>query len=428
MAATQNHLHLVTASTTDAFERYRRDFPAFERSRATSHDARPAVHYLDNAATTQQPRPVIDAMTRVVEQGLGPVHRGLYPWAEEASDTYEQARAAVAGFVGSADPNELIFTRSATDSINLVAAGWLHQRLSAADRVWVTRMEHHANWLPWQRVCRETGAELRVIELHGDGRLDLESADGLFDPRTRLIALTHQSNVLGVETPVRAITAEAHRHGIPVLVDAAQTVAHRPVDVTKLDCDFLAFSAHKMHGPTGIGALWARSERLAETEPVSLGGGMVDLVRDDDALWSSIPQRFEAGSPNLVGAAGFAAAARYLDGVGRPQIAEHLAELTGRAASALQSVPGLRLLPQDPPAARNAILSFTIDGVHPHDIAQVAAEHDVALRAGHHCCQPLMQHLGVAATARASFALYNEPADVDALATAVEDAVRVMRR
>lgn len=427
MAATGPRLRVVTTDSTDPIAGCRRDFPALERADAADLDRQPRVHYLDNAATTQQPRTVIEAMTQLVSQGLGPVHRGLYPWAEGASEVYEQARAAIAGFVGSRNPNQLVFTRSTTDAINLVAAGFLRPRLSAGDQVWVTRMEHHANWLPWQRVCREAGAELRVVELHEDGRLKLESANGLFSRSTRLIALTHQSNVLGVETPVRAITEEAHRNGIPVLVDAAQTVAHQPVDVTELGCDFLAFSAHKMFGPTGIGALWARRELLAETEPTLLGGGMVDLVRDDDALWTSIPQRFEAGSPNLIGAAGFSAAARYLDDVGRLAIAEHLSELTARAVSALGSIRGLRLLPEAASVSRGPILSFTIDGIHPHDIAQVAAEHGVALRAGHHCCQPLMAHLGVAATARASFALYNTTADVDALAAAVEDVIRVMR-
>jgi cysteine desulfurase/selenocysteine lyase len=402
-------------------DRCRADFPALSEAPGGR-----ALHYLDSAATTQQPRAVIDAMARCAAAGLGPVHRGLYPLAERASEAYEQARAAVARFVGAASPDELVFTRSATESINLVAAGWLRPRLNPGDQVWVTRMEHHANWLPWQRVCRERGAELRVIELDASGALDLGRCHGLFDPRTRLIAMTHQSNVLGFANPIAAICAEARRHDIPVLVDAAQSVGHRAVDVGALGCDFLAFSAHKLCGPTGIGALWARAERLAETEPLLVGGGMVDLVRDDDALWTDVPQRFEAGSPNLVGAVGFAAAVAYLDGIGRAAIAAHVAALTGRAAAALAGIPGVRLLP-DGGAARESILSFTVDAAHPHDIAQLAAEHGVALRAGHHCCQPLMRHLGVAATARASFALYNTDTDVDALATAVEDAIRIMR-
>ena len=397
------------------------DFPALSRMPGV-----PALHYLDNAATTQQPRVVIDAMAHRALTGIGPIQRGLYPLAEQATAAYEQARATVARFIGATNPNELVFTRSATESINLVAWGWLRPRLQAGEQVWVTRMEHHANLLPWRRVCQERGAELRVIELNEDGTLDLAGADGLFASGTRLIALTQVSNVLGVENPIADLCAEARAWGIPVLVDAAQAVGHLPLDLAGLGCDFLAFSAHKMHGPTGIGALWARAEHLAETEPLLLGGGMVDLVRDDDALWTTVPERFEAGSPNLMGAIGFAAAADYLTIIGMARVAEHVAGLARAAAAALADIPGLRLLPTAT-AERLSIVSFDIDGVHPHDIAQLAAEHGVALRAGHHCCQPLMRHLGLAATARASFAAYNDAADVEALARAMDDVIRVLR-
>jgi cysteine desulfurase/selenocysteine lyase len=401
----------------------RADFPALRRPRGG-----PPLHYLDNAATTQQPRSVIDAMARLAETGVGPVQRGLYPLAEQATALYEQARATVARFIGAQRADELVFTRSATEAINLIAWGWLRPRLQPGERVWVTRMEHHANLLPWQRVCRECGAELRVIELGADGKLDLEraSAAGLFDPRTRLIALTLVSNVLGVENPVADLCAAARAPGIPVLVDAAQAVGHQPLDVGALGCDFLAFSAHKMCGPTGIGALWGRAEQLAATEPLLVGGGMVDLVRDDDALWAPVPERFEAGSPNLVAAVGFAAAADYLTDLGMARIAAHVGALARRAVDALAELPGLRLLP-GPATPRTSIVSFDIDGVHPHDIAQIAAEQGVALRAGHHCCQPLMRHLGLAATARASFAPYNDADDVDALVGALQQVIRVLR-
>ena len=400
----------------------RADFPAFAQGRSD-----PPLHYLDNAATTQQPRPVIDAMTRFAETGVGPVHRGLYPLAERATAAYERARATIARFIGAPSADELVFTRSATEAINLVAWGWLRPRLRSGERVWVTRMEHHANLLPWQRVCRERGARLRVIELSDDGTLDLDGAEGLFDPRTRLIALTQVSNVLGVENPVAEICAEAGRHGIPVLVDAAQAVGHLPVDVTALGCDFLTFSAHKMCGPTGIGALWGRGEHLAATEPLLVGGGMVDLVRDDDALWTLVPERVEGGSPNLVGAVGFAAAADYLTGIGMQRIATRVAELARNAVDALREIPGLSLLP-DAGTPRTSIVSFDIEGVHPHDVAQIAAEYGVALRAGHHCCQPLMCHLGLAATVRASFGAYNDGADLEALVRALHGTAQALRR
>jgi len=399
------------------------DFPALDRS-----GREPPLHYLDNAATTQQPRPVIDAIERLAERGVGPVHRGLYPLAEEASEVYEQARARVARFIGAARADELVLTRSATEAVNLVAWGWLRPRLAPGDQVWVTRMEHHANLLPWQRVCRERGAALRMVELAGDGTLDLAAAraDGLLGERTRLIAVTQVSNVLGVTNPVAQLCAAAAEAGIPVLVDAAQAVGHQPVDVARLGCDFLAFSAHKMHGPTGIGALWARAGHLADTEPLLLGGGMVDQVHDDHADWAPVPERFEAGSPNLLGAVGFAAAADYLDGLGRERVAGHVHGLASRAAEMLAEIPGLRLLP-GPQTPRTSIVSFHIEGLHPHDIAQIAAEHGVALRAGHHCCQPLLHHLGLAATARASFAAYNDDTDVDALVRALHAAIRVLR-
>jgi cysteine desulfurase/selenocysteine lyase len=285
-------------------------------------------------------------------------------------------------------------------------------------------MEHHANLLPWQRVCRERGAELRVIELGEDGSLDWQAAAGLFDSRTRLISLCHVSNVLGIENPVQAVCARASAEGIPVLVDAAQSVAHTRVDATALGCDFLAFSAHKMYGPTGIGALYAKPARLEEMEPLLVGGGMVDQVTMAAASWAKSPERFEAGSPNLAGAAGFAAAVEYLTGLGMDAIHAHVSRLTRQAVAALAEVPGLRLIPERS-VERSAIVSFVIDGVHPHDLAQVAGEQGVALRAGHHCCQPLMRHLGVAATTRASVAVYNSAADIEALLRAIDTARRL---
>ena len=385
-----------------------------------------ALHYLDNAATTQKPEPVIAALSECYRECNAPIHRGLYPLAEAATRRYEQARATVARFIGAPSADQLVFTRSTTEAINAVAQGWARARLARGDRIWVTRMEHHANLLPWQRVCRERGAELRVIELREDGSLDWQAAEELFDRRTRLIALSQISNVLGIENPVQALCARAAEEAIPVLVDAAQSVAHSRVDVTDLDCDFLAFSAHKMYGPTGIGALYAKAERFAEMEPLLVGGGMVDEVTLEAASWAGGPQRFEAGSPNLAGAVGFAAAVEYLNQLGMEAIHTHVAGLTRRAIETLAQVPGLRLIPERS-VDRAAIVSFVVDGVHPHDLAQIAGEQGVAVRAGHHCAMPLHQRLGVPASVRASFYLYNTPDEVDQLGAALEAALRIFR-
>ena len=394
----------------------RADFPLLHSSELGR-----SLHYLDNAATTHKPQAVIEAISDCYRECYASVHRGLYPLAEAATRRYEQARETVARFVGAPAAEQLVFTRSTTEAINMVACGWARPRLSPGERIWVTRMEHHANLLPWQRVCRQRGAELRVIELCEDGSLDWQGAEDLFDPRTRLIALCHVSNVLGFANPVQAICAEAAAQGIPVLVDAAQSVAHHAVDVNDLDCDFLAFSAHKMYGPGGIGALYAKPVRLEEMEPLLLGGGMVDEVTLDAASWAAYPARFEAGSPNLADAVGFAAAVDYLSRLGRDAVHRHVSALTRQALDALTGVKGLGLLPR-PGVDAAGIVSFSLDGVHPHDVAQIAGEQGVALRAGHHCCQPLMQHLGLAASVRASFAVYNSEADIDALLQAIAQA------
>ncbi|MEJ2347243.1 MAG: SufS family cysteine desulfurase [Gammaproteobacteria bacterium] len=392
----------------------RRDFPLLH----STAGGLPFV-YLDNAATSQKPAVVIEAVADCYRRHYGPVHRGLYPLAEEASARYERARARLARFVGAPAPEQLIFTRSATEAINLVAAGWAQPRLAPGDEVWVTRMEHHANYLPWQRVCRGSGARLRLIELDADGCLDLDRSGDMLGPRTRLIALTQVSNVLGTINPVREICARARERGIRVLVDAAQAVSHLALDVQDLDCDFLTFSAHKMLGPDGIGALYARAEHLEAMEPLLVGGGMVDRVEEHGSVWAPYPAKFEAGSPNLAGALGFAAAAEYLAAVGMERVHRHLQQLTELALSALRAVPGVQIYGPTGLEQRAGIISFNLSGVHAHDVAHVAGERGVAIRAGHHCCQPLMAHLGVASTARASFALYNRIEDVDALVDAV---------
>ncbi len=406
-----------TAASLD-FERLRADFPILA-------DSRPALHYLDSAASAQKPACVIDAVDDCYRHQYGPVHRGLYPLAEQASTRYEDARRAVASFINAARAEQVVFTRSATEAINLVASGWAGNRLRPGDEIWVSQMEHHSNFLPWQRICRERGARLRLIPLDDSGRLDLARAEDLFGSKTRLIAITQVSNVLGTINPIRQITARARAQDIAVMVDAAQSVGHMPVDVEELDCDFLAASAHKMCGPTGIGFLYAKTDRLIETEPLLLGGGMVDEVGLESSSWADVPARFEAGSPNLAGAAGLAAAIDYLDSIGLERIEARVRSLTELAYERLSAIEGLRFYGPKPAVDRGGILSFEIEGIHPHDLGQVAGEHGVAIRAGHHCCQPLMQRLGVSSTARASFHFYNNEQDIEALAQALHAAIEM---
>jgi cysteine desulfurase/selenocysteine lyase len=289
-------------------------------------------------------------------------------------------------------------------------------------------MEHHSNYLPWQRVCRDRGASLRVIPLDRSGQLDLDGATGLFGKNTRLIAITHLSNVLGIINPVEKLIELAAQKSIPVLIDAAQSAGHMPVDVQALNCDFLVASAHKMCGPGGIGLLFAKMERLQQTEPLLLGGGMVDQVQSGTSLWSDIPARFEAGSPNLAGALGFAVAANYIRRIGRGRIMQREQELANMAFEVLSGIDGLSIYGPGRSQHRSGILSFNIDGIHPHDIAQIAGEQGVAIRAGHHCCQPLMQHLNTSSTARASFSFYNNEEDITALASAIHETIKILGR
>lgn len=397
-------------SDGDTVAAFRRCFPLLTEAGAS-------LHYLDNAATTHKPEAVLAAIDSLYRHSYGPVHRGLYPLAETASERYEQARARVAGFLGAPAARSVVFTRSATDSINAVAQGWAAACLQPGERIWVSRLEHHANFLPWQRLCRQAGAELGVIELTEDGRLDLAATPDLFAPGTRLIAVSLVANALGVVNDLAELIERAHRAGIAVLVDAAQAVGHRPVDVAALDCDFLAFSAHKCFGPTGLGVLYVHQDRLPEMTPWLVGGGMVDWVGTQDSEWSPPPAGLEAGSANLAGAVGLAAALDVIDQHDLAVLHRHSTALAGEARARLAELDAIQLYgggDQD-----SGIVAFNIDGVHPHDVAQLAAEQGVAVRAGHHCCQPLMASLGVDATVRASFAPYNTAADVDALVAAV---------
>ena len=379
------------------------------------------LRYLDNAATTLKPRAVIEAISECQSRFNGPVHRGLYALAEQASQHYEAARQRVAQFVNAPSAGNIVFTASATQSINLVA--WAQQHIGAGDQIYLTRLEHHSNYLPWQRLCWQRQARLKLIELNADGSLDLDGAEDLFGPRTKLIALSHASNVTGLLLPVEQICARARAANIPTVVDSAQAVHHQVIDVQALGCDFLAFSGHKIFGPNGIGVLYISPEYLGQMPPLMLGGGMVDSVGADFAStqFAEPPASLEAGSQNLSGAHGLAAAIDFLETTRARAGSEYLPSLVNAAKQQLRAIPGVELLPC-PEDQAGSLFSFNISGVHPHDVAQVAAESNLALRAGHHCAQPLMQSLGIAASVRASFSFYNDADDIEALVSAVHRA------
>jgi cysteine desulfurase/selenocysteine lyase len=386
------------------------DFPLLAREAGGR-----SLVYLDNAATTQKPQAVLDALTAFYTRHNANVHRGVHRLAEEATEQYEGARKTLARLIGAPSPRGVVFTAGTTASINLVAQAWARPRLRPGDEVLLTEMEHHSNLVPWQMAARQTGAVLRYLRVDGHGRLELDRLDTLLTERTRLFAVTHTSNVLGTVNPLPRLIERAHRMGTLVLVDAAQAVARFPIDVASLDCDFLAFSGHKMLGPTGIGVLWAKTALLDAMEPAQGGGGMIRSVEEDRSEWAEPPWRFEAGTPPIAQAVGLAAAADYLLAVGVGRIAEYEAGLTQAALEGLAGERGVTLY--GPPAGpdRAGVVSFNVGAAHPHDVAQVLDESGVAVRGGHHCCQVLMRKLGVPATVRASFSLYNDAGDIDRL-------------
>ena len=374
--------------------------------------------YLDNAATTQKPRAVVDRIARFYLRENANVHRGVHLLSERATDAYEHARSAVSRFVHAADPKEIVFVRGTTEAINLVAHCYGRTHVAAGDEVLITAMEHHSNIVPWQIVCAETGARLRVVPITDAGELRLDEYERLLSPRTKIVAVVHVSNALGTINPVQQIARLAHERGIPVLVDGAQAVAHMPVDVQALECDFYAFSGHKIFGPTGIGVLYGKASLLDAMPPYQGGGDMISSVTFERTLYNVVPYRFEAGTPNIAGAIGLAAALEYVETVGLDRIAAHERELLAYGTDALSQIRGLRLTGTAPDKAD--ILAFVLDGVHPHDIGTILDREGIAIRTGHHCCQPLMDRLGVPATARASLALYNTRGDIDALAAALD--------
>ncbi len=378
--------------------------------------------YLDNAASTQKPETVLRAIDEYYRHANANVHRGIHELSNRATDAYEGARRSVCHFFGIADHAELIWTRGTTESINLVANSWGAEHLRAGDEIILTVMEHHSNLVPWQLVAARTGAKLRYVDIDEEGRLDLAAYERLLGPRTRLVSVAHVSNALGTINPIRAMAEMAHAVGAVVLVDGAQSAPHIPLDVEGLGCDFFAFSGHKMCGPTGIGGLWGRRELLESMQPWMGGGDMIDRVELETSTWAKLPNKFEAGTPNIEGAVGMRAAVDFLESVGREAILRHEQELAAYAVERLAVLPEIRIFGPEDAEERSGVVSFTLGDVHPHDLATILDSHGIAIRAGHHCAQPLMRRLGVSATARASFYMYNTHSDVDALAEGLEHA------
>jgi cysteine desulfurase/selenocysteine lyase len=374
--------------------------------------------YLDNAATTQKPRAVIDRVHRFYADENANVHRGVHRLSERATDAYEHARVTAGRFLNARDAHEIVFVRGTTEAINLVASTYGRTRVGRGDEVIVSAMEHHSNIVPWQLLCEQQGARLRVMPISGAGELDLDAYAALLNERTRIVSIVHVSNALGTVNPIEEVVRLAHQLGAAVLVDGAQAAAHRRIDVQALGCDFYALSAHKMFGPTGIGVLYGRSELLAGMPPYQGGGDMIASVTFERSLYKEPPHRFEAGTPHIAGAVGLAAAIDYVAELGWDWIATHERDLLAHAASMLSRVPGLRIV--GTAREKAGIVSFVMDDVHPHDVGTILDREGVAIRTGHHCCQPLMDRLGVPATARVSLALYNTRDDIDALAAALQ--------
>jgi len=390
---------------------WRSDFPLLVAS--------PGLHYLDSAATSQKPEAVLDAIREFYVTSNANPHRGAYALSVAATDAYDGARQRLARFLGVADPDCLVFTRGTTESLNLVVTSWGRSNLSAGDEIIVTALDHHANFVPWQQLAKSIGADFRICEMTSDGRLDLDCLASLLSRKTRVVAFNHVSNALGTINPVKEIVSLVREKTDALIVcDGAQGVPHLRVDYDELDVDFYAFSGHKMCGPMGIGGLIGRRSLFNAMPPYQMGGDMVEFVYDDTTTWNALPHKFEAGTPNAAGAVGLAAAAEYLDGIGMDNVLSHEKALVAEASERLSQIEGLKIY--GPPAAeRSGVVSFTIGDVHPHDLATILDSDGVCIRAGNHCTQPLMRRLDVSATARASFYVYNETTDIDALVDGV---------
>jgi cysteine desulfurase/selenocysteine lyase len=392
--------------------RVRKDFPILDQ---TVHGRR--LVFLDSAASAQKPRAVIDAMSELYTRSYANIHRGVYELSMRATAAFEEARGKVRAFLDAPDAREVVFVRGTTEGINLVASTFGRSRVSEGDEVLVTHMEHHSNIVPWQMLCEEKGAVLRVAPIDDRGALVVEEFEKLLTPRTALAAVTHVSNALGSVNPVRELVELAHARGVPVLVDGAQAVPHQRVDVQELGCDFYVFSGHKVFGPSGVGALWGRAEHLEAMPPYQGGGEMILSVTFEETTYAPIPHKFEAGTPDIAGVVGLGAALDYVTGLGFDAIAAHERDLLRYGTERLLEVPGLRLVGTAPHKA--SVLSFVLDGVHPHDVGTILDQQGICVRTGHHCAQPVMERFGVPATVRASLALYNDRDDVDRLVEAL---------
>lgn len=384
----------------------RRDFPVLDQQ----VHGNPLV-YFDNGATTQKPKSVIKSLTDYYENDNANVHRGIHQLSERATNGFEDARKKVAAFIGAKSERQIIFTRGTTESINLVAAAWGRKFVSEGDEIILTEMEHHSNLIPWQLLAQEKGAVLKYLSITEEGTLDFTGFETLLSNRTRLIAVTHMSNVFGTINPIKKIISLAHDRGIPVLLDAAQSVPHLPIDVEHLDCDFLAFSGHKMLGPTGIGVLYAKRSRLENMDPYQGGGEMISSVWHDKSTWNEIPHKFEAGTPNIAGAIGLGAAIDYLNNLGMANVTHYEQELTTYALDKMMRVPNMKIYGNAP--ERGGAISFNIGNVHPHDLSHFLDQQGIAVRAGHHCAQLIMRKFDIAATTRASFYFYNTFEEID---------------
>ena len=419
---TGNPAELQAASRMPALAldigKVRKDFPILQQM----VNGKPLV-YLDNASTTQKPQAVIDSLVQYYTTENSNVHRGVHTLSQLATDCYEDARSKVKRFLNASSDGEIIFVRGTTEGINLVAQSFGRQRVEAGDEIIITAMEHHSNIVPWQILCQERGAHLRVVPINDRGELLLDEYEKLLGPRTKLVSIVHQSNALGTVNPAEEIVAMAHSRGVPVLLDGAQSAPHMPIDVRKLDCDFYLFSGHKLYGPTGIGILYGKAELLEAMPPYQGGGEMIKSVTFERTLYNDLPHKFEAGTPHIAGAIGLGAAIDYICGVGLDRIYAYEHDLLEYATQCLSSIGGLRII--GTAAQKAGVLSFVMDGAHPHDIGTILDSEGVAIRTGHHCAQPLMDRFGIPATARASLAFYNTKDEIDVLVAGIDRVIEI---